>query len=322
MCTALQYDKYFGRNLDLDYSYKEKVTITPRNFVFNFINKNSIKNHYAIIGMAYTLENYPLYYDATNEFGLSMAGLNFPNNAFYFDKIENKDNIASFEFIPWILSQCKSVSEAKKLCDNLNITNESFNKELPTSPLHWIISDKNSSITVESTKEGLKIYDNPVGVLTNNHTFDKQIFNLNNYKHLSSKDSETTFSSKLGLESYSLGMGSIGLPGDVSSAGRFVRICFFKENSIAEKSETLNQFFHLLQSVYQPKGGTHVAHSGRYEYTIYTSCVDMDEGIYYYKTYNNSDLNCVDMKLENLDSDTLKHFDLILDSKINIQNKK
>lgn len=320
MCTALQYNKFFGRNLDLDYSYEEKVTITPRNYVFKFRHQKNIEKHYAMIGMAFTQDNYPLYYDASNEYGLSMAGLNFPNNAQYGDLDAHKDNIAPFEFIPWVLAQCKTVSEAKKLCAQLNLVNTHFSQQLPNSPLHWIIADKERSITVESTKTGLQIYDNPVGVLTNNPTFDKQLFNLNNYKHLSSKAPVNTFSPTLPLENYSLGMGSIGLPGDVSSMGRFVRICFFKENSVIQECEAREQFFHLLQSVYQPKGGTYVSHSEKYEYTLYTSCVDMDACIYYYKTYCNSDLNAVDMKAEDLEADTLTHFDLIMEPKVHFQN--
>ena len=320
MCTALQYKHFFGRNLDLDYSYKEEITITPRNFIFNFKHKEAIKTHFAMIGMAFIQEDYPLYYDATNEHGLSMAGLNFPKNAHYFDLNEDKDNIAPFEFIPWILSQCKNVAEALTLCKKINLVNTPFNKNLPNATLHWIISDVNRAITVESTSDGLKIYENPLGILTNNPPFDKQMFNLNNYKHLSNKDSSNSFSENINFESYSLGMGSIGLPGDVSSQGRFVRISFFKENSDVKENEYMSQFFHLLQSVYQPKGATYVEHSGKYEYTIYTSCIDTINGIYYYKTYNNSDINGIDMKKEKLDSEKLISYNLILEQKINIQN--
>ena len=80
MCTAVSYrtrDHYFGRNLDLDYSYQETVTITPRNYPFRFRNKTTLESHYAMIGMATMADGYPLYYEATNEKGLSMAGLNW-----------------------------------------------------------------------------------------------------------------------------------------------------------------------------------------------------------------------------------------------------
>lgn len=63
--------------------------------------------------MAYVTENYPLYYEAVNEKGLGIAGLNFVGNAQYNKKIKGKDNITQFEFIPWILSQSTTVKEAK-----------------------------------------------------------------------------------------------------------------------------------------------------------------------------------------------------------------
>ena len=108
MCTAVAYktkDHYFGRNLDLEYSYHETVTITPRNYHFRFRNTEDMEKHYAIIGMAYVLDYYPLYYDATNEKGLSIAALNFPDNAVYQPEKRDKVNVASYELIPWILCQ-------------------------------------------------------------------------------------------------------------------------------------------------------------------------------------------------------------------------
>jgi len=112
MCTAITYKShyhYFGRNLDLEFSYGESVAITPRKFVFEFRNSKKIENHYAIIGMAITQNGFPLYFDATNEKGLSAAALNFPGNAIYHDISDNADNIASFELIPWVLCQCKNI---------------------------------------------------------------------------------------------------------------------------------------------------------------------------------------------------------------------
>ena len=96
MCTAITYktkDNYFGRNLDLEYGYNETVTVTPRNYKFLFSNKMEIKQHFAIIGIATVVSNYPLYYDAANEYGLAMAGLNFPDNAYYSGVQKGKDNI-------------------------------------------------------------------------------------------------------------------------------------------------------------------------------------------------------------------------------------
>ena len=124
MCTAISFytkDHYFGRNLDLEYSYNETITITPRNYPLHFRYKDALKKHYAIIGMAYIQDSYPLYYEATNEKGLSMAALYFPENAEYKPYITGKNNVAPFEFIPWVLAQCESVKAAHELLSNLNL---------------------------------------------------------------------------------------------------------------------------------------------------------------------------------------------------------
>ena len=322
MCTAVTYktnDFYFGRTLDYEYSYMEEVTITPRNYPFKI--KESITNHYAIIGMAYVAEEYPLYYDAINEKGLGIAGLNFVGNAYYNEPVEGKDNIAQFEFIPWILSQCATIEEAKKLIEKINLTNIPFNEQLPLAQLHWIIADKNEAITVEAVEEGIKIYENPVGVLTNNPPFDKQMFSLNNYINLSNKTPEDKFAQNLNLQRYSRGMGAIGLPGDLSSQSRFVRASFVKMNSISAEgeNESVSQFFHILNSVDQQRGCCELE-DGKYEITIYTSCCNATKGIYYYTTYDNHQITAVDMRIEDLNINKLIRYPLIKNEQIKIQN--
>lgn len=315
MCTAATYnskDFYMGRTLDYEFSYGEEITITPRNYPFEFRYAGRVENHYAIIGMAHVAGGYPLYYDAVNEKGLGMAGLNFVGNAFYTDKKEGLRNVAQYEFISWILCQCASVKEARELLSAMNLTNDSFNEQLPTAELHWIIGDKEESIVVESVREGLKVYDNPVGVLTNNPPFEMQMFNLSNYIHLSEKQPDNLFSDKLKLETYSRGMGAIGLPGDLSSASRFVRVAFTKLHAISGESEeeSVGQFFHILGSVEQQRGCCEVA-EGKYEITIYTSCWNADKGIYYYTTYNNHRITAVDMHKENLDGNEIVSYPMI-----------
>ena len=324
MCTAATYktkDFYFGRTLDYEFSYGEEITITPRNYKFNLKNMGIMETHYAMIGMAHIAENYPLYYDAINEKGLGMAGLNFVGNADYKEVIDGKDNITQFEFIPYILGKCASVKEARELIGKINITNIPFNEKMPLAQLHWIIADKNEAITVESIKDGIKIYDNPVGVLTNNPPFDKQMFNLNNYMNLSPKSPKNNFSDNLNLNMYSRGMGAIGLPGDLSSQSRFVRAAFVKTNSLSgeTESESVSQFFHILGAVEQQKGCCEVT-DGKFEYTIYTSCCNGDKGIYYYTAYENHQINAVDMNKVDLESNKLVRYTPITNQQINFQN--
>lgn len=324
MCTAITYktkNHYFGRNLDLEISYNEMVIITPKNYPFQFRKNKELKKHYAIIGMGIVVDDYPLYFDATNEKGLSMAGLNFPENADYKEEQEGLDNISPFEFIPWILGQCANIHEVKEKLKKINLVSINFSKVLTLSPLHWIISDKETSITVECVKEGLKIYDNPVGVLTNNPTFDMQLFSLNNYMHLSTKNPVNLFSEKIKLNIYSRGMGAMGLPGDLSSQSRFVKAVFTKMNSISgdSESESISQFFHILESVYQQRGCV-LVNEDKYEFTLYSSCCNTDKGIYYYKTYENSQITGVDMQKENIEDDKLITYSLVRGQKINMQN--
>ena len=328
MCTAVTLktkDHYFGRTLDYEYSYKETVTVTPRNYPFKFCMCGERNTHYAIIGMAFVVDDYPLYYDATNEKGLSVAGLNFVGNAYYGEPADtqDKDNIASFELIPWILGQCQNISEVKDLLNRINITNMSYSKELPASSLHWIMADRDSAITVESTRDGLKVYDNPVGVLTNNPPFDYQMLNLSNYMGLSREAAVNRMcdSNVYDMKVYSRGMGAMGLPGDLSSASRFVKVAFTKLNSVSGDSEeeSVSQFFHVLGSVEQQRGCVHMG-DNQYEITIYTSCCNTDKGIYYYTTYGNSQITAVDMHKENIDGCELISYELIKGQQINYLN--
>ncbi|MBE6749398.1 MAG: choloylglycine hydrolase family protein [Ruminococcaceae bacterium] len=312
MCTAITFksnDFYFGRNLDVEHSYNESVVVTPRNFQIKMRCVEPLKTHYAMIGVATVIDDYPLYFDATNEKGLSMAGLNFPGNADYKPVNENSINITPFEFIPYILGKCKDLNEAREELREINLVNISFSENLPLSPLHWIIADKENAITVESVKDGLKIYENTVGVLTNNPTFDFHITNLNNYMSLHEGRSENNLVKDIELSNYSLGMGALGLPGDFSSASRFIKATFVKYNSISGETEkeSVNQFFHILDSVAMPKGCV-LTDNGEYEYTIYSSCCNADKGVYYYKNYNSFEIKSVNFNSHNLQDKKLLEF--------------
>lgn len=293
MCTAINFtskDHYFGRNLDLEYTYEESVTITPKNYPFMFRSVGEMNHHYAMIGMAYVVDGYPLYYDATNEKGVSIAGLRFAGNAHYPAAAEGKDNVSPFEFIPWILSQCSDLQEVKKLLDRVNLAAIPFSEELPLTPLHWMISYRETSLVVESMTDGLHVYENPVGVMTNNPPFPVQLWNLENTKVL---------------------------PGDLESASRFVRAAYVLKKSVCGTSEeeSVGQFFHILSSVEQQRG-CHITESGAYEVTAYSCCCNTVQGIYYYTTYGNRQITAVNMHWENLDGKRVIRYPLVKNEQI------
>ena len=325
MCTAITYHTsgghYFGRNLDLDRSYDEAVAVTPRNLPFAFRRAGTLQTHYAMVGMAHVAGGCPLYYDAVNETGLSMAGLNFPASAVYQPEQAGRDNVTPFEFIPWLLGQCADLAQARQLLARVSLADIPFSDALPLAPLHWLIADQSGAIVAEPLAGGLKIHENPVGVLTNEPPFDYQMFHLNNHMQLTREAPRSSFAEGLELRPYCLGMGAMGLPGDLSSASRFVRAAFTRLNSVSGPSEeeSVSQFFHILGSVAQTRGCAR-AGEDRYEITVYSSCCSMDRGVYYYTTYENSQVSAVDLHREDLDGAALAVYPLRRAPAISFQN--
>ena len=242
-----------------------------------------------------------------------MAGLNFPKNAVYSDLEEGKKNVAPFELIPYLLGCCGTLAEVRTALSDMCIVNVSFRKDLPVSPLHWLIADGDGSLVLECTREGMKVHDNPFGILTNNPPFPFHMSNVEHYMGLHAGGAENKLSPAYALENHSLGLGAFGLPGDFSSTSRFVRALFVKEHSVSGESEeeSVNQFFHILSSVAMPKGCV-LAANGEYEYTRYSSCCNTETQIYYYTTYEHRSIKCVDMHAVDLSGDALFIFDNIL----------
>ena len=325
MCTCINLktkDHYFGRNLDLEYRFYEKVVVTPRNYEIPLKRQGKFNTKYGIIGMATVIDNYPLYADASNEKGLSVAALNFPDNAYYKEPEEGKINITPYELIPWILGNFANIEELKNTINNINLINISFNEDVPPTPLHWMISYEKQSIVLEQTKDGIKIYDNPIGVLTNNPEFSYHLTNINNYLNLTPNVPQNRFSDEIILKIYGKGMGAIGLPGDNSSSSRFIRAAFNKTNSECDENEesSVSQFFHILDSVAMVRG-TNMNENSKYDITTYSCCINTTKGIYYYKTYENNQITAVKLNEDNINSNELSIYELIEKQQINFINE-
>lgn len=328
MCTAFTYVKnnlYFGRNMDIEYRFGEKVVITPRGYSFALKKEGEYVNGYAMIGMANVTDGYPLYAEAANEKGLCMAGLNFPCNAVYkTEKVKDRLALAPYEIIPYILGKCQSVSEAKKILGETDIVGIDFIPSMPCAPLHWLVADKEQSIVVEYTKDGMNIYDNPLGVMTNNPPFSYHLYNIRQYTELSAKYPEESFCPSLKLTPFCVGGGALGLPGDSSSPSRFVRTVFCKESSLDNSQATDNiscvsEVFHILDNVAMPKGSV-LTKEGKCDFTLYSCCIDTSQCAYYYKTYSNNRLNKVILDKHSAEGKSLVVFELNENQDINCQN--
>lgn len=330
MCTALTLkteDGYtlFGRNMDLEYNFNQRVQLIPRNYAYkNHITDENCHTKYAILSMGTLLGNeHPTLADGMNEKGLACAGLNFPDYIYYAtEAVEGKINIAPYDFMLWVLSNFSSVEELRGPLENINLVAKPYNEETPIATLHWIVKDTTGAcIVIESTKNKLHIHDNHIGVLTNSPTFDWHITHLNQYVGLSSYQAENTSWGDQKLTPSGHGLGAFGLPGDSSSISRFVRIAFFKSilPPIPTLEKGISEYFKLLSNVSMTNGIIIKPHN-QYEITIYTSGMCLEKGIYYYTTYTNQRINAIDMHKENLDATEIKAFDFLDAEDIHHQN--
>ena len=288
MCTAVTMQGkhfYFGRNLDLAHSFGERVTLTPRGFELRFLAQPAQSAHYAMIGTAAAEGLFPLYAEAMNERGLCAAGLYFPCSAAYGVRREGMYNVAPHEMIAWLLCRCANAAQAKLLLQNTCVIGEPFGA-LPVAPLHWLVADRTACFAVEPRADGLHLYDDPFGVLANEPPFEFHAENSKHYLNCTAEYPSSRFG--LALEPYGLGLGAFGLPGDLSSASRFVRAAFYRANAggpgESPEGEAVH-FFHILGSVEVVRGGAR-EREGAPDETRYACCMDADMGIYYKKEYD------------------------------------
>ncbi len=313
MCTFFTYNKedfYIGRTMDIEYNFSERVVITPRKYPWKWKLEKKNLTSYAMIGMANITDNVPLYAEAVNEHGLSMAGLNFSGEAKYFEEKSDKINLAPYELIPYILTRFKSVEQARETLENLNIVGIRFREDLPLAYLHFVLADSKECVVIEQDKDGLHIYNNDVGVLTNKPSFYAHRVNLENYMNLSPRNPQKSYSDKLPTNFYGQGLGAFGLPGDLSPMSRFVRTVYYKYTSLEAKSKScVTEVFKILDQVSMLRGSV-ITEANKYDITSYSTCINASKGIYYFKTYDNLKVYSVDMHRENLNSHILLDFPL------------
>ena len=317
MCTGLALETkdglhLFGRNMDIEYSFNQSIIFIPRNFkCVNKSNKKELTTKYAVLGMGTIFDDYPTFADGMNEKGLGCAGLNFPVYVSYSkEDIEGKTNIPVYNFLLWVLANFSSVEEVKKALKNANIVDIPISENIPNTTLHWMISDiTGKSIVVEQTKEKLNVFDNNIGVLTNSPTFDWHVANLNQYVGLRYNQVPEFKLGDQSLTALGQGTGLVGLPGDFTPASRFIRVAFLRDAMIKNDKDSIDliEFFHILNNVAMVRGSTRTVEE-KSDLTQYTSCMCLEKGIYYYNTYENNQINAIDMNKENLDGNEIKTY--------------
>lgn len=291
MCTVicLPESSLFGRTLDYERGFSERVLFTPR----GGMHSGGGRNEYAMLGTGVTAMEGSLYFDGLNECGLMGAALNFPRYAVY--GIGEGEEVESGLLLSRLLGSCKNVGEVAEKMGGLVPTDRSVGG-MSASPLHWIFADGERALVIEPTQDGVSLYDAPQGVLTNSPDFIYHRTRLADYSTLRPGDPEGNFPS---VEHYSRGMGAIGLPGDFSSGSRFIRGAFIRENTRSTDLVLgkISMTMRMLSGVAVPLGCV-VTKEGMPVCTRYSCCMDGRELIYYFNSYDNHRIRGVRLRAE------------------------
>ncbi|GAA0077764.1 choloylglycine hydrolase [Clostridium sp. CTA-5] len=329
MCTSVTLETkdkhhFLGRTMDFAMDFNQSINIIPRNYKWtNIINKKVLKTKYGMVGMSVVIDKNPILADGVNEKGLMCATLYLPGFAEYSNiRLEEKNGIAPHDFVLWVLSNFKTLEELKNALSNIDIIDTELSLLKLTPPLHWIVSDKTGkSIVVERTKNGIEVFDNPIGVMTNSPDFQWHLTNLRQYIGLRAKQFSPVTWSDIDLSAFSQGSGTFGLPGDFTPPSRFIRAAYLKSNltQIDNELQGVSGVFHILSNCEVPKGAV-VTLENTEDISIYTSAMCSESCTYYYHTYDNRQVSAIHLLNENLDMLEIKNYPFRREQIINNEN--
>lgn len=305
-----------GRTVEFGLQLNLNGVVIPRNYQFNGTLPDgstglSYKSKYAAVGGG--MFGSTDIADGINEKGLAIGDFYFPGYAGYANITpENKNRALSpTEFSNWILTQFATVDEVKNGLKNVVIAPTTPKGWPVLPPFHYVVYDKSGkSITIEPVNGELKVYDNPIGVLTNSPGFTWHLTNLTNYINLSAINVPTKTIDGVQLKQFGEGSGLHGLPGDFTPPSRFVRAAIFSATAIpvANADKAVLQAFHILNQFDIPYGAVRSEQGNKTvaEYTLATTVKDPQHLKYYFKTYDDQTIKMIDLNAFDLNANAIK----------------
>ncbi len=304
-----------------------KLIIAPRNYGYASTMPNgktglSWDSKYGFAGISVSDDRFIA--EGINEAGLTAGLFYFKGygSLAKFDPAQTANNITDMDFVRWMLSQFDTVEQVKAAIKQIKIVPVYLDaKGNPSPTAHWRVTDKSgANIVIEIVNNGeIHFYDNPVGVLTNSPDFPWQVTNLNNYVSLQPGTSAPVNFGDYQARSFGVGTAFAALPGDISPPARFVRAAFYVETAPAMKTnrDAVSQAFHILNNFDIPIGTEfsteHKAHIPDLpSATQWTSVIDQQNRVLYYKTMFDSGIKSFDLKSADLNG--AKETKLALDS--------
>jgi choloylglycine hydrolase len=246
----------------------------------------------------------PVSVDGMNDQGLYVGEFFFTPEAHYTEVTPQNASraMAGYEYSDWILGNFATVAELKEAYNRVVLaptTRVEMGGMAP--PLHFRIMDRTgATVVIEPLPGGLRIYDDPLGVITNTPAFDWHMTNLRNYVGLTPYLRSSVDIGGYTLSSLGQGSGFYGLPGDVSSPSRFVRAVAYQQTAVQPESsaDAVLQIFHILNNFDIPLGSVRqIIHGKEFdEFTSWTSANDLKNLVFYFRTYRDQTLRSVDVR--------------------------
>lgn len=318
MCTGIRLiseDGFvvYARTLEFARPINSKIIFIPRlvQFVGNTSDKNrpglSWKTKYAAVGA--NAENEIGIIDGVNEEGLAGGLFYLPEYAEYqtVHAHEFSKSLAPWELMTWILTTCKTIEDVKNKIVEIKVGNVVFNEWNVIPPIHAIVHDpQGKSLVIEYIDGSLHLHDNPLGVITNAPTFDWHMTNLKNYLFLSPLNAPPRTIAGITFNPLGQGSGMLGMPGDFTPPSRFVRAVFLSHcvNQRKDTAQTCATAFHVLELFNIPHGVICIKDNGKtfYDYTQWTSAIDLHNKCYYFHTYTNRAIRMINLFDFNFDA--------------------
>jgi choloylglycine hydrolase len=296
-----------ARTMELGLDLKSQVVVIPAGTHLTGTLPNGAKGisyaaKYGFIGA--NAFDQPVVVDGMNDHGLYVGEFFFTPEAHYTDVTPDNASraMAGYEYSNWILANFATIAELKAAYNRVVLApTPRVEMGGMTPPLHFRVMDRTgATVVVEPLPAGLKIYDDPFGVITNTPTFDWHMTNLGNYVGLTPYLRPSVNVGGYTVSSLGQGSGFIGLPGDVSSPSRFVRAVAYQQTALQPDSseEAVLQIFHILNNFDIPIGSVRQTIGGKEfdEFTSWTSAEDLKNLVFYFRTYHDQTLRSVDVR--------------------------
>ncbi len=318
-CTGIRLTATDGtvvqaRTLEFGVEMNSNVIVVPRGFErigTTPDGKPGLRwsSKYASVGASGV--DLPILLDGVNEKGLAAGLFYFPGTASYirYAEADADKTLAPWELGSWVLENFATVDEVKLAVSKVVVPKVVLKAWGFCPGVHYVVMDATGkAIVIEYVGGQLHVHDNPLGVLTNNPSFDWHMTNLRNYIKFTPTNAPPLRLDGVTLSGFGEGTGMLGMPGDFTPPSRFVRAVAYSYSAEPVKTgkEAVLQAFHLLNNFDIPKGTIRSGEKDAYgnivaDETQWTSVCDLKARKFYFRTFANSQIRSVDLAAFNVD---------------------